>query len=209
MDYEALGSTVSVGGTVLLDDGLIGLEVVEIDAVSGDVRTRVMNGGPIKANKGVNLPGCVLQLPALTAKDRLDLQWAVESGADAVAASFIRSGANVRSVIAHLERCCDKVGRVTRPIVISKIESAEGVDHFDEILEASDGIMVARGDLGVEIPFEKVFAEQKRMVALCNSAGKPVIVATQMLDSMQKNPRPTRAEVKPLQGSTPSILFGP
>ena len=123
----------------------------------------------------------------------------MQEGADYVAASFIRSAAGVRSCVAHLERCCDEMEkdgvRPLRPLVISKIESEEGVDNFEEILDESDGIMVARGDLGVEIPFEKVFAAQKMMVDKCNEAGKPVIVATQMLDSMMRQPRPTRAEV--------------
>ncbi|KAJ1444916.1 pyruvate kinase [Pelagophyceae sp. CCMP2097] len=203
VDYAKLPTTVSVGSAVLLDDGLVSLKVTAI----GDfgVRCVVENSGPIKARKGVNLPGSVLDLPALTDKDKSDLEWAVKNGADFIAASFVRSAANVRSCIAHLERCQealahgsaedDDTARGPRPLVISKIENQEGVDNFDEILAASDGIMVARGDLGVEIDYEKVFAAQKMMVAKCNSAGKPVIVATQMLDSMQKNPRPTRAEV--------------
>jgi len=194
-DYDQLASTVKEGSQVLLDDGLIALEVVSVDLATGFVRTTALNAGPIKKNKGVNLPGATLQLPALTEKDRADLRWGVEAGVDAVAASFIRKAADVRAVIAHLERCCGEAGRSTRPIVVSKIESQEGVANFDDILEASDGIMIARGDLGVEIPFEQVFKHQKDMVRACNDAGKPVIVATQMLDSMQKNPRPTRAEV--------------
>lgn len=199
VDYPSLASTVQIGGSVLLDDGLIALEVTGVDHATSSVTTIARNSGPIKARKGVNLPGAVLDLPALTEKDKADLKWAVQEGADFVAASFIRSAANVRSCIAHLERCCDDHEsngiRPLRPLVISKIESEEGVDNFDEILEESDGIMVARGDLGVEIPFEKVFAAQKMMVEKCNEAGKPVIVATQMLDSMMRQPRPTRAEV--------------
>mmetsp|Transcript_100314 Transcript_100314/g.286950 ORF Transcript_100314/g.286950 Transcript_100314/m.286950 type:complete len:322 (+) Transcript_100314:98-1063(+) len=154
VDYPSLAATVQVGGLVLLDDGLIALEVTGIDHASKSVATVARNSGPIKARKGVNLPGAVLDLPALTDKDKADLKWAVQEGADYVAASFIRSAANVRSCIAHLERCCDEHEvngiRPLRPLVISKIESEEGVDNFDEILEESDGIMVARGDLGVE-----------------------------------------------------------
>ena len=199
-DYADLAKTVKVGSHILLDDGLIALEVVKIDVTSGLVTTKALNSGPIKKNKGVNLPGSTLKLPALTEKDRADLKWGVDVGVDAVAASFVRTAANARAVIAHLDRCCEekylKTGAQTiRPLVISKIESQEGVENFDEILEASDGVMIARGDLGVEIPFEQVFKYQKDMVAACNAKGKPVIVATQMLDSMQKNPRPTRAEV--------------
>jgi pyruvate kinase len=200
VDYESIAKTVKIGDKVLLDDGLIELEVMEVHPGSGTVLTSALNGGPIKKNKGVNLPGVQLDLPALTDKDKRDLDWACRVGADFVAASFIRTPANVRSVIAYLDRCISKLPDVNgmkplRPLVISKIESKEGVDNFDEILEESDGIMVARGDLGVEIPYSKVFAAQRMMVHKCNEIGKPVIVATQMLDSMMRNPRPTRAEV--------------
>jgi len=194
VDYQSIAKTVKVGGQVLLDDGLIALEVTHVENES--ITCVALNAGPIKKNKGVNLPGYELDLPALTEKDKRDLKWACEAGADYVAASFIRSAKNVRSVKAYLDRCVNELPEGTlRPLVISKIESKEGVDHFDAILDESDGIMVARGDLGVEIPFRKVFAAQKKMVAACNAKGKPVIVATQMLDSMQRNPRPTRAEV--------------
>lgn len=200
VDYQSICKTVDVGKQILLDDGLIALEVLEIDPKGMYVICEALNGGPIKKNKGVNLPGMELDLPALTEKDKRDLKWACEVGADFVAASFIRTGSNVRSVIAYLNRCiadlpdCNGQNRI-RPLVISKIENKEGLDHFLEILEESDGIMVARGDLGVEIPYTKVFAAQKMMVEQCNLVGKPVIVATQMLDSMARNPRPTRAEV--------------
>jgi len=200
IDYKSIGRSVSVGSKILLDDGLIELEVTEILG-NKSVMAVALNGGPIKKNKGVNLPNSSIDLPALTEKDKKDLFWACKNGGDFVAASFIRSAANVRSVHAYLDRCiaelksADPAGSYMRPLIISKIENKEGVDHFDEILEESDGIMVARGDLGVEIPFRKVFAAQKMMVSKCNDVGKPVIVATQMLDSMQRNPRPTRAEV--------------
>jgi len=211
-DYEHLSKTVSVGGNILLDDGLIALRVEAIET-NGKIRTKALNTGNIKKRKGVNLPGCNLLLPALTEKDRSDLKWGVDNNIDAVAASFIRNAANVRAVIAHLDRCCAEANRKIRPMVISKIESQEGVQNFSEILEASDGIMVARGDLGVEIPFEDVFLHQKKMVRMCNQAGKPVIVATQMLDSMQTRPRPTRAEVSDvanavLDGSDTLMLSG-
>jgi len=200
IDYKSIGNSVSVGSKILLDDGLIELEVTEVLG-KGSVTTVALNGGPIKKNKGVNLPNTNIDLPALTEKDKRDLLWACKNGADFVAASFIRTAANVRSVHAYLDRCIaemkaqDPSGPYMRPLIISKIENKEGVDNFDDILQESDGIMVARGDLGVEIPYRKVFAAQKMMVAKCNEAGKPVIVATQMLDSMQRNPRPTRAEV--------------
>ena len=201
VDYERIASTMKVGSQILLDDGLIELEVTDVDESTNRIQTIALNGGPIKKNKGVNLPNTAIDLPALTEKDKRDLKWSCENGADFVAASFIRTGANVRSVIAYLERCVRELEdsnpgkKFMRPLVISKIENKEGLDNFDEILQESDGIMVARGDLGVEIPFREVFAAQKMMVERCNRSGKPVIVATQMLDSMQKNPRPTRAEV--------------
>jgi pyruvate kinase len=198
VDYMSIAKTVPVGGQILLDDGLIALEVTQVDPSHEFVICKALNAGPIKKNKGVNLPGRVLDLPALTEKDKRDLKWSCQVGADFVAASFIRSASNVRSVIAYLDRCIadiDANPKPLRPLVISKIESKEGVDNFDEILKESDGIMVARGDLGVEIPYSKVFAAQRMMVDKCNKVGKPVIVATQMLDSMQRNPRPTRAEV--------------
>ncbi|KAH8058467.1 pyruvate kinase [Aureococcus anophagefferens] len=194
VDYESLPSTVSVGGLVLLDDGLIALRVTSIKTTG--VTCVAENAGPIKARKGVNLPDTILDLPALTAKDKEDLAWSVDVGADYVALSFVRNASNVRSCRAFLERCRARAGSdAPLPLIVSKIENQEGVDHFDEILEASDGIMVARGDLGVEIAYAKVFAAQRMMVAKCNAAGKPVIVATQMLDSMMRMPRPTRAEV--------------
>lgn len=201
VDYASIAKSLSVGSMALLDDGLLALHVTEIDPSGESVTCVALNGGPIKKNKGVNLPNTKLDLPALTEKDKRDLKWACENEADYIAASFIRTPGNVRSVIAYLERCLtsipmNKQGKIPlRPLVISKIESKEGVDNFQEILKESDGIMVARGDLGVEIPYSKVFAAQKMMVAACNAVGKPVIVATQMLDSMQRNPRPTRAEV--------------
>jgi len=174
VDYESIAKTVKVGGHVLLDDGLIDLQVGEVDPKLESVTCTALNGGPIKKNKGVNLPDVELDLPALTEKDKRDLEWACQVGADYVAASFIRTAGNVRSVVAYLDRCIAKVPLTgegpppLRPLVISKIESKEGVDNFEEILKESDGIMVARGDLGVEIPYSKVFAAQKMMVSACN-----------------------------------------
>ena len=150
IDYQSICKTVDVGKLILLDDGLIALEVVEIDPSGKFVVCNALNAGPIKKNKGVNLPGMELDLPALTDKDKRDLKWACEMGADFIAASFIRTGGNVRSVIAYLNRCIadlpdlDGFPRI-RPLVISKIENKEGVDNFEEILHESDGIMVARG----------------------------------------------------------------
>ena len=165
VDYQSLSKSLHVGSQVLLDDGLIALEVTHVE--NDSVTCVALNAGPIKKNKGVNLPDTELDLPALTDKDKRDLKWACDVGADFVAASFVRTAGNVRSVKAYLDRCIAELPPAEgkplplRPLIISKIESKEGVDHFDEILEESDGIMVARGDLGVEIPFRKVFAAQK------------------------------------------------
>lgn len=213
VDYKAIGTTVKAGDRILLDDGLIGLEIDSVSATltnsSGEdyveVECTVSNGGDLGSVKGVNIPNTTLQLPSMTEKDKEDILWAVKlNEVDIVAASFVRKAGDVRSVKAYLERCIQqaradgdipKGEQVVRPSVISKIENKEGVDNFEEILAESDGIMVARGDLGVEIPFAELLILQKKMVRLCNLAGKPVVVATQMLDSMQRNPRPTRAEV--------------
>ncbi len=204
IDYEQIGSTVEPGNVILLDDGLIGLEVMEVvpNGDYFDVECKITNGGQLGSVKGVNIPNTTLQLPSMTLKDKDDMKWAIRTNeVDYVAASFVRKAGDVRSVKAWLERCIQMakadglVGDIVRPAVISKIENKEGVDNFAEILEESDGIMVARGDLGVEIPFAELLILQKEMVRQCNLAGKPVVVATQMLDSMQRNPRPTRAEV--------------
>ena len=185
--YEGLTKDLKPGNTVLLDDGLIGMTVKEV--VGNEVRCIVNNNGDLGENKGVNLPGVAVQLPALAEKDIADLKFGCEQKVDFVAASFIRKADDVKQVRKVLD---DNGGQAIK--IISKIENQEGLDNFDEILELSDGIMVARGDLGVEIPVEEVPFAQKMMIEKCNEAGKMVITATQMLDSMMKNPRPTRAE---------------
>jgi pyruvate kinase len=185
--YAGFASDLSVGDTVLVDDGLIGMKVTAISAT--EVTCTVLNNGDLGENKGVNLPGVSIQLPALAEKDKRDLIFGCEQGVDFVAASFIRKRSDVDEIREHLK----KHGGENIQI-ISKIENQEGLNNFDEILEASDGIMVARGDLGVEIPVEEVIFAQKMMIEKCNRARKVVITATQMLDSMIKNPRPTRAE---------------
>jgi pyruvate kinase len=185
--YEDFAKDLSVGNTVLLDDGLLNLTVTEIKG--NDVICRVENTGELGNKKGVNLPGVSVKLPALSEKDKSDIIWGASQDVDFVAASFIRKASDVHEIRALLEANGGK-----RIKIISKIENQEGVDNFDEILEASDGIMVARGDLGVEIPVEDVIFAQKMMIKACVLARKPVITATQMLDSMIKNPRPTRAE---------------
>ncbi len=185
--YPDFAKDLSVGNTVLLDDGLIQLTVTEISG--GDVICRVENTGELGNKKGVNLPGVSVALPALSEKDKSDLVWGAKVGVDFVAASFIRKASDVVEIRELLEA---NGGADIK--IISKIENQEGVDNFDAILEASDGIMVARGDLGVEIPVEEVIFAQKMMIEKSVEARKPVITATQMLDSMIKNPRPTRAE---------------
>ncbi|SUX85937.1 pyruvate kinase [Citrobacter koseri] len=185
--YEGFTSDLSVGNTVLVDDGLIGMEVTAIEG--NKVICKVLNNGDLGENKGVNLPGVSIALPALAEKDKQDLIFGCEQGVDFVAASFIRKRSDVVEIREHL-----KAHGGENIQIISKIENQEGLNNFDEILEASDGIMVARGDMGVEIPVEEVIFAQKMIIEKCIRARKVVITATQMLDSMIKNPRPTRAE---------------
>ncbi|WP_087018050.1 pyruvate kinase PykF [Thaumasiovibrio subtropicus] len=185
--YPGFAADLTVGNTILVDDGLIEMEVIA--TTETDVKCKVLNNGDLGENKGVNLPGVSVQLPALSEKDKADLVFGCEQGVDFVAASFIRKASDVKEIRDLLNA---NGGEAIK--IISKIENQEGVDNFDEILELSDGIMVARGDLGVEIPVEEVIFAQKMMIEKCNRARKTVITATQMLDSMIKNPRPTRAE---------------
>ena len=186
--YPELHKEVSVGQEILIDDGLVALKVEEINGQ--DIRCVVENGGALSANKSINIPGVHIHLPALTEKDVSDIRFGVENDFDFIAASFVRRAADVQAVREVLDRFGGQEVRI-----IAKIENQEGVDNIDEILEAADGIMVARGDLGVEIPAAKVPILQKLIIRKGLQAGKPVITATQMLDSMMRNPRPTRAEV--------------
>nr|AIT70019.1 pyruvate kinase [Gracilaria chouae] len=187
--YASMASTVHEGSEILIDDGLISLTVMTTDIVSNKVTCRINNDGVLGETKGVNLPGAQVDLPALTDKDKADLKFGCEQQVDMVAASFIRKAADVVSIREFLRA---HGGASIK--IMSKIENQEGLENFDGILEQSDAIMVARGDLGVEIPIEKVAIAQKMMISKCNVAGKAVVTATQMLDSMIKNPRPTRAE---------------
>lgn len=204
--YKELAQSVRPGNHILLNDGLIDLEITGIRG--NEVDTICRNTGELSDHKSSNLPGVKTNLPSLTEKDAEDLKFAVENDVDIIAASFIRKAEdvlNIRKVLHDLGG--DRIH------VYSKIENQEGVDNVEEIIKYSDGIMVARGDLGVEIPIEKVPVIQKRIIELCNKAGKPVITATQMLDSMVRNPRPTRAEVSDvanaiMDGSDAVMLSG-
>ncbi len=186
--YSNLHNELKPGCRVLIDDGLIELRVEEVRGQ--DIVCTVACGGPLSSNKSINIPDVHIQLPSLTEKDKEDLRFAVEQDFDFVAASFVRKASDVEDI-----RACLKEYGGEHIRIISKIENSEGVENLDEIIAASDGLMVARGDLGVEIPAYEVPILQKTMIKKTSMAGKPVITATQMLDSMIRNPRPTRAEV--------------
>ena len=182
---------------MLLDDGAVELRVDSVDNATGLVHCTVVNSGNLGSRKGVNLPNAKVALPAMSAKDREDIRWGVQNDIDYIAVSFVRKPQDLHDIRKYLSELYTEFGLPSthpQPRLISKIESTEAMDNFDEILDASDGIMVARGDLGVEIPMEQMANAQKDIVRKSNLAGKPVVVATQMLESMQKNPRPTRAE---------------
>ena len=186
--YPQLHEELQPGQEILIDDGLVAIRVERIEGTN--IVCTVENGGTLSANKSINIPGVHIQLPALTEKDIDDIRFGVENDFDFIAASFVRRAADVEAVRAVLHDCGGDDVKI-----IAKIENQEGVDNLDAILEAADGIMVARGDLGVEIPAARVPILQKQMIRKGLQQGKPVITATQMLDSMMRNPRPTRAEV--------------
>ena len=206
VSYPKLHEELSPGQEILIDDGLVAIRVERIEGTS--IVCTVENGGVLSANKSINIPGVHIQLPALTKKDVEDIRFGVENDFDFIAASFVRCAADVEAVRAVLHSCGGDDVRI-----IAKIENQEGVDNLDEILDAADGIMVARGDLGVEIPAARVPNLQKQMIRKGLQLGKPVITATQMLDSMMRNPRPTRAEVSDIanavyDGTTCVMLSG-
>jgi len=184
--YKGLPGDCKAGDRILIDDGKVAVEVVEVKG--NDVITKCVEPGAVSNNKGINLPGVAVSVPALSDKDKDDLRWGLRAGADFIALSFVRNAADVKDV----HRIMDEEG-IRRP-VIAKIEKPQAVENLEEIVAAFDGIMVARGDLGVEMPIEEVPLVQKRCIELARAAAKPVIVATQMLDSMITNSRPTRAE---------------
>ena len=185
--YKELPQDIAVGSSILIDDGLIGMQVERIDGA--DIVCRVLNGGVVSNNKGVNIPNAHLSMPFISEKDHQDILFAIKNGYDFIAASFTRCADDIMQ-IRHIlqENNCHTIN------IIAKIENMEGGENIDEILRVVDGVMVARGDLGVEVPLEDVPSLQKKLIQRGIAAGKPVITATQMLDSMIKNPRPTRAE---------------
>ncbi len=206
--YPGLYDDIEVGGTVLVDDGYLELTVVEKDDANRELVTVAQNSHKIKDKRGINIPNVKLNMPFISAKDKADMEFACDQDLDFISASFVRRASDVQEIRDILNaKGNDHIK------IIAKIENQEGVDNLDEIIEIADGIMVARGDMGVEIPAWEVPSVQKELVSKCQSKGKIVVVATQMLESMQANPRPTRAEVNDvanavLDGADSTMLSG-
>lgn len=194
--YPGLYDDTHVGGHVLIDDGLVDLKITAKDEANKELVTEVQNEGKIGSKKGVNAPGVEIRLPGITEKDADDIRFGCDNDINFISASFVRKAQDVLDIREILEE-----KNSTNVKIFPKIESQEGIDNIDDILKVSDGLMIARGDMGVEIPFENVPFVQKALIQKCNALGKPVITATQMLDSMQENPRPTRAEVTDVANS--------
>ncbi|WP_379137349.1 pyruvate kinase [Paenibacillus sp. sgz500958] len=206
VNYPDMPAVVKPGDRILIDDGLIDLTVENV--AGSEMLCRIVSGGNLKPRKGVNLPGIVTTLPGVTERDIRHIHFGLSENIEMIAVSFVRSGDDIRQIRSILENSGS--GHVQ---IISKIENSQGMDNLADIIQASDGIMVARGDLGVEVPIEDVPMLQRQMIEACNHAGKPVIVATHMLESMQVNPRPTRSEVSDvanavLQGADVVMLSG-
>ncbi len=206
VSYKGLAEDLKAGDIVLLDDGYVSVKVLEING--SDIVCEILNSGYMKDRRGVNVPGVTLNFEFMSEKDKSDIIWACENNLDFIAASFIRNAADMNEILSVV-----KSQNNEHIQIVPKIESQDGVENFDAILELSDGIMVARGDLGVEVPAEEVPVIQKNIIEKCNAAGKFVITATQMLESMQSNPRPTRAEVSDvfnavMDGSDAVMLSG-
>lgn len=188
VSYKGLANDIKVGDIILLDDGYVSVKVTEIQGE--DIVCEILNSGMMKDRRGVNVPGVTLNFEFMSEKDKNDIIWACENNLDFIAASFVRNAEDMKLINDIVTSQND-----THIQVLPKIESQDGVENFDEILELADGVMIARGDLGVEVPAEDVPVIQKSIIEKCNAAGKMVVTATQMLESMQSNPRPTRAEV--------------
>lgn len=205
ISYKSLPKTVQPTNIILLDDGAIQLEVESVVG-NNEIQCKVINTGTLGNKKGVNMPGLVVDLPAMSEKDKEDIRWGIVNDIDMIAASFVRKPSDVTEI---RNFCAEVIAKQSAPrlmpLIVSKIESTEALQNFEAILDISDAIMVARGDLAVEIPMETLGGVQKEIVKRCNVKGKPVIVATQMLESMQKQPRPTRAEITDV---TNAILDG-